>query len=267
MAAVSSGVPRFHSLHHPRISGLGHRGRVESDADEERFAIEPGSVALRLRQAEAVGDELLRLQVELADHVGIGAAAGKRHERPGVVRRQGLCLVPHPVLVLRLPQGIEIEHGLPGGLGLAVLHHGGAPPEAAFVLLVLPEVVVVGPDLVHVGDLGVGIEDLQDAGAHLLERLRAGELAGALGVSRLDPGQGFLAGDVFEPEVGILRGCGLRHGKVRRGKDGGHENGARAPEGGATGSGEGRHGTSRCKADDRCGLKPHRRSGGLGTST
>ena len=39
------------------------------------------------------------------------------------------------------------------------------------------------------------------------ERLKAAvpsELAGALGVALLDPGQGSLAGDVFEPEVGVV---------------------------------------------------------------
>ena len=55
--------------------------------------------------------------------------------------------MPDPVLLLGLAEGVEVEHGLPGGLGLAVLVERRPPPEPALVLGVLPEVVVVGPDL------------------------------------------------------------------------------------------------------------------------
>ena len=117
---------------------------------------------------------------------------------------QRLGSMPDPVLLLFLAKGVEIEHDFPVGLGLAVLLERGAPPEPARVLGVAPEVVVKRAELLDGRDAGVGVEDLEDALLERLEPLGSGQLARALGVPFLDPGERLSPSDLFEPLVGIV---------------------------------------------------------------
>src|SRR5690606_37450603 len=99
---------------------------------------------------------------------------------------------------------------------------GGAPPEAALVLGVGPEVVEVLPSLDHAGDAVLGVEDLADLvlerGRERLARRVAGiarlvELRLRRGIALTHPGQGVLAGDLLEPLVGV--GAAVGGGQLR----------------------------------------------------
>src|SRR5690606_10906050 len=99
--------------------------------------------------------------------------------------------------------------GLPLGLGLAVLLQRGAAPQAALVLRVLPEVVVVVADLLDARDLLLRIQDRKDVGLQLLEAGRDRQLGVGAGVLLPRPVQRLVAGDVLQPEVGIGVGGGV----------------------------------------------------------
>src|SRR5690606_14877896 len=171
--------------------------------------VDPVQAALGLGPEEAALDPGLALEVELAGDVGVGAAARQRDQAALVGRAQAVGAVPHPVLALGLVQRVEVEDRFPGGIGLAVLLERGAAPDAALVVTVLPEVVVVPADLLHPGDLGVGVQHLADAGLHGLELGRGGEGGVGPGVLGADPGQLALAGHVLQPLVGIVGHVGL----------------------------------------------------------
>ncbi|MNM80384.1 hypothetical protein D3C81_923540 [compost metagenome] len=211
-------------LGHARVTGGGHRTAAEIGVDEHGVAVDPAQAALRFGAEEAVLDPALAGQVELAGDIGVGTAARQRDQAAAVVRTQAVGAVPDPVFVLGLVQRIQVEHGLPGRRGLAVLGQGGATPQAALVLLVLPEVVVVITDLLHAGNLGVRVEHLADAGLHLLEGRGLRQARLGLGVLFLDPGQRLVAGDVLQP--GVTVGVFSGHGGTHRGS--GHHAGQQA---------------------------------------
>src|SRR3546814_9192952 len=71
--------------------------------------------------SDVCSSDLLRGQVELAGHVGVGAAARERDQAAFVVRAQAVGAVPDPVLAFGLVQRVEGEQGFPLRLVLAVL--------------------------------------------------------------------------------------------------------------------------------------------------
>ena len=93
------------------------------------------------------------------------------------------------------------------GIGLFVFVEGGAPPDAARVLVVLPVVVVVVAAFARVGDFFFGIKHGEDVRFHLFESGVLGECFFGGGVLFAYPLQGAFAVDIFEPEVRVLRGC------------------------------------------------------------
>ena len=192
--------------HGAGVAGGGHRPVADVGVDEDLLArrVRPAHAALGLGPREAVGDEGLRHQVELPGLVRVRAAAGQGHQRPGEGRAQHPGAVPHPADALGLGEGVDVDEHLPLRLGGAVGRPGGAPPDAAHVLGVGPEVVEVLAALDHAGDLRGGVEDLEDAGAQLGEPRRGGQRGLRLGVAGPDPRQGLLALDVLEPAVRVL---------------------------------------------------------------
>ncbi|MNV53240.1 hypothetical protein D3C71_1453780 [compost metagenome] len=193
------------ALDHARVAGGGHRASAEIGVDEHVVLVDPAQPALGFGTEETVLDPLLVGQVELAGDVGIRAAARQRDQAAGVFRTQAVGAVPHPVLTFGLVQRVQVQHGFPQRLGLAVFHQRGAAPDAPLVLLVLPEVVVVVANLLDARNLGVRIQHLADAGLHLLELRALRQPSLGFGVLFLHPGQRLVAGDVFQPGVLVLR--------------------------------------------------------------
>ena len=220
--------PPLPDLRDLRVARRGHRPGAEVRPDVEVVGVQPPHAVLGLGQEEAVLHERLRLEVELPHDVGVRASPRELDEAALVVRLEAVGSVPDPVLLLGGAQRVEVDHRLPGGMLLAVLLERRAPPEAAGVLCVPPEVVEEGAVLLDHGDAGVRVEDVEDA---LLEGGEAARLQdpGALGVAGPGPLEGLLARDVLEPEVAVLGGGRL--GGVRGGGGKGRVHDQREGEG------------------------------------
>src|SRR5690606_4425613 len=144
--------------------------------DEHRVAVDPGQAAFGLGAEEAVFHPLLAGQVELAGHVGVGAAARERDQAAVVVRAQAVGAVPDPVLALGGIERVQIEQQFPLGVVLAVFLERGAAPDAALVVFVAPEVVVVVAHLADGGDALVGVIDGEQLGFEFAEGIGVGQL-------------------------------------------------------------------------------------------
>jgi hypothetical protein len=187
--------PEFHGA---RIAGRSQGSGSKVGADEKRVAVEPGNEVSAFGQGEGfVRDEGFRREVELADHDGITAAAGKAEEIAVVVGIEGNGGAPDPVLFLGAGESIEIENGVPLRVFVAVVFRSRAAPKAAGVGLVLPEVVVERAAFRDGGDAGAGVVDREQA---VVERLVAGgggELGEGYFVLRFDPCERLRALDVL----------------------------------------------------------------------
>src|SRR5262245_48127359 len=89
---------------------------------------------------KATVHEAFRGRVELADRDRVFATNRQADQAPGVVWREALRAFVDPVGVLGLRERIEVQQGLPGRLSGAIAGERGEPPDAAHVILVLPEV-------------------------------------------------------------------------------------------------------------------------------
>lgn len=203
-------------LDHARIAGRGERAIAEIGVDIDRVAVDPLQAALGLGTEEAVLHPGHGGQVELAGHVGVGAAARQRDQAALVLRLEAFGAVPDPLLVLGAAFGgvqrVEVDHRFPLRRGLAVFLQRGAAPQAARVRLVAPEVVVVVADLGHARDAVGRIQDRAQVGFELLEFGRAGDLRFGLGVAFAHPFQRLGILHAFEPEVGVGGHGGIGHG-------------------------------------------------------
>ena len=212
-------------LHHARVAGVGHRAVAEVGADVNGVDVDPADVALGLGPAEAAFDEGLFGDVEFTGDGGVGAAAREIDQAAVVVGAQAVGAAPDPVHAFGLAQGVDVEQDFPRRVFLAVFGQRGAAPDALRVLLVAPEVVVVLAALGHVGNAGVGIEDVQQVLAHLFEAGISGQLLFGNGVSGADPVQGLFAFDVLKPQVGVVVHVGRLGGGGVHGKGAGNEPG------------------------------------------
>src|SRR5699024_6852666 len=115
---------------------------------------------------------------------------------------------------------------------------GGAPPQAALVLGVGPEVVEELPALDDGGDLVGGVQHLEDLRAHPLETLGAQRGGGVL-VVLARPGERCLVLDLLEPGVrvgGRRVGGRSRHPALPSRSGAGSGSGAGARPGAGAGS-------------------------------
>src|SRR3546814_13036218 len=108
-----------------RVAGFGHRTGTEVGGHVHGVAVDPAQAALGLRALEAAFHPLLRGQVELAGHVGVGAAARAREQAEGDVRAQAVRAVPEPAPAFGPVQGDEVVLGSPLWSLLALLPQGG----------------------------------------------------------------------------------------------------------------------------------------------
>src|SRR5262249_41333335 len=125
-----------------RVAGFRERARPEVGADVKRILVLPGNPALGLRNREAILDEVLGDDIKLALYACIGPTAGEGDDAALILGLQEIGPVEDPVFFFLLAERIQVEHGLPVRLLLAVLVERGPPPQAALVLVVAPEVVV-----------------------------------------------------------------------------------------------------------------------------
>ena len=187
----------------PRIARGGQRPRPEVGGHEQAVAFPPRDAALGLGQREAPVDERFRLEVELPDHVGIGAAPRDRDEAAAVLGFEHRRPVPDPVLLFGPREGVDVDHRLPGGFGPAILVERGPPPEALRVRGVAPQVVVVVPDLRDGRDPLLRVEDGEDPPLERGEGRAAGKGPRALRIAFTHPGERLRAGHILQPEVRI----------------------------------------------------------------
>src|SRR5699024_8850222 len=101
---------------------------------EHRLLVDPSHAALALGPVEAAllrRDEPQADEVDLAGLVGVGATVGEVDERSAAVRSQDGGAVPHPVLALCGVERVEVEHGLPPRVRLAVLLERRPTPQTS----------------------------------------------------------------------------------------------------------------------------------------
>ena len=116
--------------------------------------------------------------------------------------------MPDPALPFRGVERIQVDEDLPGRLAFAVLGRRRAAPDAARVLAVAPEVVVMAAELFDVRDALVGIEDRKQIVAQRREARVGLERLLRARVLLPRPVEGRVTGDVLEPQVGIGLGGG-----------------------------------------------------------
>ena len=145
-----------------RVAGGGERSGAEVGGDEQTVGIAPGHPALGLGQREAALHECLLFEVELPHHVGVGATAGERHEAATILRLEHGRAVPDPVFPLLHRKRIEVEHGLPGRLRLAVFVERRPPPQPLGVRGIPPDVVEAVADLRDHRNPLLRVEDAAD---------------------------------------------------------------------------------------------------------
>ena len=205
-----------------RVARAGHRAGAEIGGHEEGIGVDPAGAALRFGQGEAAVDKRACRHVVLAHDLGVAAAARQGNEAAFALRIQAGGAAPDPVFVLAGGQLVEVDHGFPGRFRQPVLRQGGAAPDAAHVLGVAPEIVVVLAFLADVGNAFLRVEDGFQARLQGREAGPGFQLFGGDGIVLLDPGQRLVAEDFFQPQVGIGvgggRGGGLRVGDARCGQ-------------------------------------------------
>ena len=195
------------ALDHPRVAGLGHRVGAEIGSHQQGVGVLPRDLGLGLRKLEAVGDECPCRHVEFAHDRGIRAAARQADQRAGVVGLDHVGAGPHPVGVVGAGELVDVDQDVPLRFLGSVVRQRGPPPQAAWVVGIAPEVVQVLAAPPHVGDAGIGVEHLEGLGPQLLEAIVAKLVDGRL-VVPAHPVQGVVAGDVLQPQIGVVRhGC------------------------------------------------------------
>ena len=196
-----------------RVSRRRHRARAEIPRNCERIAIDPRNALLRFRQPKTIRYELLRAHVELADLDGIRTTARETDQADIVIRRQTRRAAECPRHILALRECIDVQHRLPRRLAAAQIRlPRRAPPDAAWLRRVLPEVVQLIAEDARECDAIVRIEDLHGAAEDRIVHGAAAQLRDRRRVLRLHPLQRPFAFDLFQPDERVRLLCGRRHG-------------------------------------------------------
>ena len=204
-AGFRQGLAPAPLLDDPGIAGPGEGSLSEVGPHPQRVPVLPRHAALRLRQEEAVLDELHGLEVELPHLHRVAASGGEPNHAVPVLRRQAVHAAVRPGHVFGLGELVEVQDGLPvGGVGPVALQ-GGPPQDPPDVVVVLPEVDdPVAPEA-GIGDLLLGVVDGEDLVVELVVlRDRLQRLGGAL-VLLPGPLQGPFSLHLLQPEIGVLR--------------------------------------------------------------
>ncbi|MNQ78590.1 hypothetical protein D3C85_935070 [compost metagenome] len=155
LGGVGQRVAALEGFDDEGIARLRHRAGTEVGGDQQGVAVQPGQAMLALGDDEAAlsgRHEGLGRQVELAHDHGVLAAVRQVDQAAGLVRRQAVGALEHPVTALGLGQGVDVQQGLPLGLGGAIAGQGRAAPDPLRVGRVLPEVAKALAEEADAGD-------------------------------------------------------------------------------------------------------------------
>lgn len=114
---------------------------------------------LALWERKAFRNEGFGIAVELSYGHGILAAIGKTNQAEAIFRRKAARTLEDPVPFLGDGQGVHVEDGLPLWILTTIALTRGAPPDAAYVALVLPETLQIAPFQSNICDLIIGLQD------------------------------------------------------------------------------------------------------------
>ncbi len=183
------------------IARLRQAAWTEVGGDQQGVAVQPTDAVLALGDDEAAVHEPLGRQVELAHRHGVLAAVRQVDQAAGLVRRQAVGALEHPVLALGLGQGVDVQQRLPLGLGRAVRVQRRAAPDALRIGRVLPEIPQA---FAQEADAGDAVGGGQDGLGLLTERLIAavaGQGRQGLFIRGGDEGAGLGAVHLFQRQM------------------------------------------------------------------
>ena len=106
-----------------------------------------------------------------------------------------------PALLVGFGEGVVVDDGVPGRIGGEVVGECGTAEDAADVVGILPGVVDEAFTEVREWKAVGGFEDLEGGGFEGGEAWVGLEDFGGALILGFDPGQGFVAVDVFEPLI------------------------------------------------------------------
>src|SRR6185312_5912699 len=144
-----------------RIAGSAELAGIPLAADQKRILVDPSDALLALGKDEAVVDEFVRPEVELADRDRVLATVGEVDQAAVFRWTHAIGALPHPVRLLRCRERVEVEHGFPVRMPARIIVDAGAPPDSADVVRVLPEIVDLAADKVARRNAILGLGDLQ----------------------------------------------------------------------------------------------------------
>jgi len=175
--------------------------------DEPMVAVEPDRVRLGLGNEEALVDEALGGEIELAHRDGILAPAREADPRAVHVGLQDLGVLKDPVLAFVGRELVDVEQDLPIGRAALEALPGRAAPKPFAVRGILPKLVKVFVE-------GRGFRQAiirEQRGAQTFLQAGEGRVRSqanlAAGVAFAHPVERFLPADVFEPKKGIFEIC------------------------------------------------------------
>ncbi|MNS88163.1 hypothetical protein D3C72_1221270 [compost metagenome] len=247
LGGVGQRVAALEGFDDEGIARLRHRAGTEVGGDQQGVAIQPGQAMLALGDDESALDEGLGGQVELAHDHGVLAAVRQVDQAAGLVRRQAVGALEHPVLALGLGQGVDVQQGLPLGLGGAIAGQGRAAPDPLRVGRVLPEVAKALAEEADAGDAVGGRQDGFGLLAEGFVAAVAGQGRQGLVVRSGDEGAGLGPVHLFQRQmiVGGLDPLGRQVAREvgrRRGRRGSGRVGWRQGQGGTGGEDQHRQG-------------------------
>ncbi len=256
LGRLGQGLAALQRLDDIGIAALG-QGAVavllaEVGGDQQGVAVQPFDPMLALRQGEAVVDEAFRRGVELAHEQGVLAAVRQEDQTAGLVRRQTVGPLPHPVPALGAGQGVDVQQRLPPRVGRGVTVQRRAPPYALGIGRVLPEIAdALAQETGSRNAVGGGQDRFGLAAIGLIARI-AGQRGQRALVLAPHEGHGLVPVDLFQGQVivggahpggrqvgrQIRRRRGLGHGGLQRRGGRGVQCGAGAQHQGRQGGGQ-----------------------------
>lgn len=145
LASLTERLSAFELFQHKGVARLRQTPLAPVPCNKECVTIDPADVLLALWEIKAVRNEGLRGAIELSYGRGIRAAIGKTNQAEALFRRKAARTLKDPISVLGDGQGVHVEDGFPLWELATIALTRGAPPDAAHLVLVLPEMLQTAP--------------------------------------------------------------------------------------------------------------------------